>query len=153
MKLIITERQLKLITERIGPNLGNAVKSGSDLGVQYPNYGVGTQHGFHYGNAVKSLFDDAKSWTSTPQDWKNISGLAVQIKNAMSGLGSGNILDLLKQVNTKPKLSALVKNWKYDGHDLYQWLYDEWGLDWEDVYNVFLKNFPKDISRGNPVYN
>jgi hypothetical protein len=63
------------------------------------------------------------------------------MKSEMEGIGSGDIVDMFKDINTKPKLSALIKNWKYNNEDLYTWMTDEYLLKWGDLVKVLDVNF------------
>ena len=116
-----------------------AVGSGKSLNVA----GVGKQD-FRSAagkEIIADLFKKAKDWNSSSQDWNSIKPIADQMYNAMSGMGSGNFLELLKKIDTTSKLAALVKNFKYDGSNLYQWLSGEWGMSWDSIVNVLRPKF------------
>jgi hypothetical protein len=94
---------------------------------------------------VKNLFILAKSWSSTNQDWKSVENIAKQIHNTLSGAGSGNFLNLIKLIDTKEKFAALIKNWKYDNKNLFQWLESEYLISWGDIIKSLNKNISKYI--------
>lgn len=94
---------------------------------------------------VKNLFTIARKWPSTSQDWKTITPIAKQMYNQLSGMGSGSFLTELVKIKTTNQLAALVKNWKFDGKDLYTWLSSEYGISWAQIIQVLRKNFNKYI--------
>jgi hypothetical protein len=148
MKIIISERQLKLISEQLLPWLGtgaDVASSGIDINWERA---VNSNQGrvLSSQERVERLFNDAKKWTSTPQDWNSIKNVGSQMYTALNGAGSGNFLTLLSQINTKNKLAALVKNWNYDGYNLYQWLEDEYTITWGDILKVLEKYFKSYIT-------
>ena len=146
MKIIISERQLNLISEQL-PWWGGVAAEYSTNMIDIPAVGSTPSLNIKTSDKdkVKDLFVLAKSWPSTTQDWNSIKNIASSIHKELSGLGSGNFLSLLSQINTKGKLSALLKNWKYDNLTLYQWLESEYGLSWSSIVKVLEKNFKNSI--------
>jgi hypothetical protein len=63
------------------------------------------------------------------------------MKKQLKGLGSGNVVDQFKKIDTKEKLAALVKNWNYNNESLYQWLSDEWYLNWTNLTGILKNKF------------
>jgi len=155
MKIIITETQLKrlqteqligmLSSEPVAPriNLSKSLSRGVSKRLGVPEDDPTREIPCEYDSQEKTmeLFKQAKSWTSSPSDWTVIKPIADKMYSAMKGLGSGNIVELFKGINTKQKLSALVKNWKYDNQDLYTWMNDEYLLKWGDLVKVMQVNF------------
>jgi hypothetical protein len=156
MKIIITEEQLnKIYSEQtiIGTlaarppvgrfNLSKAPKSSGGGRLGFPEDSPIDDIPCEYDNQekVEQLFIQAKTWTSTSNDWNTVKPIGEKMKSAMEGIGSGDIVNLFKDINTKPKLSALIKNWKYDNEDLYTWMNDEYLLKWGDLVKVLTVNF------------
>ena len=162
MRIIITEKQLKklhseqmigmLASEPVAVprfNLGKSVRSGVSKRLGMPEDNPTRDISCEYDSQEKTmeLFKQAKSWSSSPSDWNSVKPIADKIHSAMKGLGSGNIVDLFKGVNTKQKLSALIKNWKYDSQDLSTWMNDEYLIDWNNLVKVLNVNFDLPICR------
>jgi hypothetical protein len=105
----------------------------------------------------KMLFDWAKTWPSTGSDWNSIKSYAVNMKNEMSGMGSGNVLNYLRKINTKAKFAALCKNFNYDGSNLYDWFSGEWTIGWGDIMDIIpieiKTGVPKKAVNSTPLYN
>ena len=156
MKIIITEEQLnRLYSEQsiIGSlasrppvgrfNLSKAPKGSGGSRIGFPEDSPAGDIPCEYDNQerVEQLFKQAKTWPSTLNDWNLIKPTAEKMKLEMEGIGSGNIVNLFKDINTKPKLSALIKNWKYNNEDLYTWMDDEYLLKWGDLVKVLSVNF------------
>jgi hypothetical protein len=95
----------------------------------------------------KMLFDWAKTWPSTAADWNSIKSYATNMKNEMSGMGSGNVLSYLPKFNTKAKFAALCKNFVYDGSNLYNWFDGESTIGWDDIMGAI----PNEIKKGVPT--
>jgi len=156
MIIIISERQHKLIKEQLWLNAAR-------FGAHEANTGSGWDQGLqktttytkNYSDQQKvaNLFKVARSWSSTSQDWNTIKNTATQIKTALEGMGSGNFLTLLSQINTKAKLAALIKNWSYGGKNLFQWLAEEYTISWGDILNVLKKYFSSYIVNTYVVNN
>lgn len=85
---------------------------------------------------VKKIFDASRTMPSTSQDWQQIKPIAEAMHTALSGLGSGDFLDQLKKIQTQTQLSALIKNWIYDGKTLFQWLEEEYTLSWKSILTI-----------------
>ena len=130
-------------------NLGKSVRSGVSKRLGMPEDDPTRDIPCEYDSQEKTmeLFKQAKSWSSSPSDWNSVKPIADKIHSAMKGLGSGNIVDLFKGVNTKQKLSALIKNWKYDSQDLSTWMNDEYLIDWNNLVKVLNVNFDLPICR------
>jgi len=156
MKIIITEEQLaKIYSEQsiIGAlasrppvgrfNLSKAPKSSGGRNIGFPEDSPVDELPCEYDNQerVEQLFIQSKTWTSTSNDWNMVKPIGEKMKSAMEGIGSGDIVNLFKDINTKPKLSALIKNWKYNNEDLYTWMTDEYLLKWGDLVKVLGVNF------------
>ena len=157
MRIIITETQLKkLQTEQlIGMlaseppavprfDLSKSVRGGVSKRLGTPEddpFNTDTNCEYDSQEKTIELFKEAKSWPSSPSDWTTIKPIADKMYSAMKGLGSGNIVDLFKGINTKQKLSALVKNWKYDNQDLSTWMKDEYLVNWNNLVKVLQANF------------
>ena len=156
MKIIITEEQLnKIISEQsiIGSlasrppvgrfNLGKAPKGsgGSRVGFPEDNPVGDIPCEYEPKERVEQLFIQAKKMSSSDKDWQTVKPIAEKMKSEMEGLGSGNVVNLFKEINSDAKLSALIKNWKYNNEDLYTWLNDEYLLRWGDLVNVLSVNF------------
>jgi len=156
MKIIITEEQLtKIYSEQtiIGSlasrppvgrfNLSKVPKSSGGGRLGFPEDSPIDDIPCEYDNKerVEQLFIQAKTWTSTSNDWNTVKPIAEKMKSEMEGIGSGDIVDMFKDINTKPKLSALIKNWKYNNEDLYTWMTDEYLLKWGDLVKVLDVNF------------
>ena len=92
---------------------------------------------------VKYLFDQARTWPSNKNDWEKIKPIAIQIKKEMTGVGAGKVLDYLKQIKTESELAALVKNFKFDDKDLFDWLDSEYTIRWVSVAAALQTNFGK----------
>ena len=90
---------------------------------------------------VEELFKEAKTWTSSSKDWQLVKPIAEEMKKQMEGLGSGNVIDQFKKIDTKEKLAALVKNWNYNNESLYQWISDELFIKWKTLLEILNKNF------------
>jgi hypothetical protein len=91
------------------------------------------------------LFQTARRLPSTASDWNRVKPLATKIYKAMDGLGAGNTLQLLAQIKTPAELAAMVKNFRFDGETLYQWLHGETTISWSDVL-VALSKFANKMS-------
>jgi len=163
MKIIITEEQLtKIYSEQsiIGSlaarppvgrfNLSKVPKGGRRLG--FPDDSPFDEIHCLYDNQekVEQLFIQAKTWTSTSNDWNTVKPIGEKMKSEMEGIGSGDIVNLFKDINTKPKLSALIKNWKYDNEDLYTWMNDEYLIRYGDLVKVLEVNFSLPYCRPDP---
>jgi hypothetical protein len=85
---------------------------------------------------VKKIFDASRSMPSTAQDWEQIKPIAEAMHAALSGLGSGDFLEQLKKIQTQAQLSALIKNWVYDGQTLFEWLEEEYTLSWKSILDI-----------------
>jgi len=85
---------------------------------------------------VKQIFDKAKSMPSSIEDWNSIKSIADAMHTALSGMGSGDFLEQLKKIKSLAQFSALVKNWVYDGQTLYQWLEEEYTLEWQEILDI-----------------
>ena len=141
MKVIITESQHKKLTEqisgmlagraipspRISLDLAKGPKTGNSARLPFPEDSPVDDIPCEYfpNERVEQLFKRAMNWSSAPQDWEKVKPIAEKMKNELTGLGSGNFVNLLKLIDTKEKLSALVKNWKYNNESLYQWMNDD----------------------------
>jgi hypothetical protein len=90
---------------------------------------------------VEQLFKTAKTWNSSSNDWQSVKPIADEMKKQLKGLGSGNVVDQFKKIDTKEKLAALVKNWNYNNESLYQWLSDEWYLNWTNLTGILKNKF------------
>jgi len=106
---------------------------------------------------VKQLFDSAAFWPSTAVHWTQIKPAAEAMRDAMVGLLSDvpKFMTSLKQINSKEKLAALVKNWKSittDNTDLYTWISDEMQLDWQKILNLLNDNFKGETESGDPNF-
>jgi hypothetical protein len=99
---------------------------------------------------IIDLFKKARGWNSTDQDWNSIKSIADQMHKAMSGMGSGNFLELLKKIDTTSKLAALVKKFKYDGSNLYEWISGEWGMSWDSVVKALRPKFGSYMIKTKP---
>ena len=156
MKIIITEEQLnKIISEQsiIGSlasrppvgriNLSKVPKGsgGGRFGFPEDNPVGGIPCEYDSKERVEQLFIQAKKMSSSDKDWQTVKPIAEKMKSEMEGLGSGNVVNLFKEINSDAKLSALIKNWKYNNEDLYTWLNDEYLLRWGDLVNVLSVNF------------
>ena len=91
------------------------------------------------------LFQTARRLPSTASDWNRVKPLATKIYKAMDGLGAGNTLQLLAQIKTPAELAAIVKNFRFEGETLYQWLHGETTISWNDVL-VALSKFANKMS-------
>jgi hypothetical protein len=91
------------------------------------------------------LFQTARRLPSTASDWNRVKPLATKIYKAMDGLGAGNTLQLLAQIKTPAELAAMVKNFRFDGETLYQWLHGETTISWSDIL-VALSKFANKMS-------
>ena len=85
---------------------------------------------------VKQIFDKAKTMPSSIDDWHSIKPIADAMHTALSGLGSGDFLEQLKKIKSQAQLSALIKNWVFDGQTLYQWLEEEYTLEWQEILDI-----------------
>ena len=100
---------------------------------------------------VKQLFDSARTWPSEPADWNQIKPQAAAMHSAMAG-GLTNVpkfMSSLKSIDSKAKLAALVKNFKYDGDDLFTWISGEIQLDWQKILNILNSNFKGETESGD----
>ena len=162
MRIIITEKQLSklqleqglmLATEPVEVprfDLGKSVRGSTAKRLETPEddpFGNNSNCEYNSKEKTMELFKEAKSWPSSPSDWTAIKPIADKMYSAMKGLGSGNIVDLFKGINTKQKLSALVKNWKYDGQDLSTWMKDEYLVNWNNLVKVLSVNFNLPLCR------
>jgi hypothetical protein len=103
---------------------------------------------------VKQLFDSARTWPSEPADWNQIKPAAAAMHSAMAG-GLTNVpkfMSSLKSIDSKAKLAALVKNFKYDGDDLFTWISGEIQLDWQKILNILNSNFKGETESGDPNF-
>jgi len=144
MKIIINERQYRILKEQLGGGLLNMPETGQEVtGL----VGKETQLQKEYSDAdkVKNLFALARKWPSTSQDWKVITPIAQQMYKQLSGAGSGTFLNELSKIKTTNQLAALVKNWVYNKQNLYTWLSSEYGISWSQIIQVLRKNFNKYI--------
>lgn len=103
---------------------------------------------------VKQLFDSARTWPSTKTDWNQIKTLADAMHSAMAGplTNVPKFMTSLKSINSKAKLAALVKNFKYDGDDLFTWISGEIQLDWQKILNILNSNFKGETESGDPNF-
>jgi hypothetical protein len=85
---------------------------------------------------VKKIFDNSRNLPSSVQDWGQIKPIAEAMHTALSGLGAGDFLDQLKKIRTQTQLSALIKNWMYDGQTLFQWLEAEYTISWKQILDI-----------------
>tara|TARA_R100000081_G_C4770085_1_gene145016 strand:+ start:370 stop:873 length:504 start_codon:yes stop_codon:yes gene_type:complete len=93
---------------------------------------------------IQKLFKTARTWKSTTADWKSVKSIARAMRDEMSGVGSGDTLQFLKKIKTKPQLAALVKNFSFNGDDLYDWLSAEYAMSWDSVVKA-LSAFKSDM--------
>jgi hypothetical protein len=103
---------------------------------------------------VKHLFDKARQWPSTLTDWNQIKPQADAMHSAMAGLLTNvpKFMTSLKLINSKAKLAALVKNFKYDGDDLFTWISGEAQLDWQKILNLLNSNFKGETESSDPNF-
>lgn len=85
---------------------------------------------------VKKIFDNSANLPSSELDWQRIKPIAEAMHSALSGPGSGDFLDQLKKIRTQAQLSALVKNWVYDGQTLFEWLEEEYTISWNQILDI-----------------
>jgi hypothetical protein len=99
---------------------------------------------------VKQIFDKAKTMPSSIEDWNSIKPIADAMHAALSGLGSGDFLDQLKKIKSQAQFSALIKNWVFDGQTLYQWLEEEYTIEWQEILDIIkpLQNAIGKYTRG-----
>ena len=91
---------------------------------------------------IEQLFIQAKKWSSSSKDWDTVKSIAEDMKNQMTGLGSGNVIELFKKIDTKEKLAALIKNWNYNNESLYDWLDEEIILNkWPNLVKILGTKF------------
>lgn len=100
---------------------------------------------------VKQIFDRARTWPSTLTDWNQIKPQADAMYSAMAGALTNvpKFMTSLKLINSKAKLAALVKNFVYDGDDLFTWISGEIQLDWLKILNLLNTNFPGETESGD----
>ena len=96
---------------------------------------------------IQDLFKTARTWKSTTADWESVKSIALAMRDEMSGVGSGDTLQFLKKIKTKPQLAALVKNFSFNGDDLYDWLSAEYSMSWDSVVKA-LSAFKSDMPYG-----
>ena len=103
---------------------------------------------------VKQIFDRARTWPSTITDWNQIKPQADAMYSAMAGALTNvpKFMTSLKLINSKAKLAALVKNFVYDGDDLFTWISGEAQLDWQKILNLLNSNFPGETESGDPNF-
>ena len=95
----------------------------------------------------------SRTWSTTQNDLSKVKPIMLKMKTQMTGVGSGNVLNLLSQIKTPGELATLVKNWKNisgDNKTLFQWLSEEYTISWDQVLSVLEKNFKKYIVRKVP---
>ena len=95
---------------------------------------------------IQKLFKTARTWRPTTADWESVKSIAYAMSDEMSGGGYGDTLQFLKKIKTKPQLAALVKNFSFNGDDLYDWLSAEYLMSWDSVVealSAFKNNMPK----------
>lgn len=85
---------------------------------------------------VRQIFDTSKKLPSTIDDWSQITPIADAMHMALKGAGSGDFLEQLKKIQTQTQLSALVKNWVYDGQTLFEWLEEEYTISWKQILDI-----------------
>lgn len=103
---------------------------------------------------IQNLFAKARTWSSTNAHWQQIKQYAEQLHDSMSGIGinRSKFYLALSMINSKEKLAALVKNFKYDGDDLFTWISDETLLSWEQVLKILSINFPDEFLENDPNF-
>lgn len=85
---------------------------------------------------IEICLKTAKTYTSSPSDILFANKLAPEMKEEMTGIGHGDVLNKLGQITTKGQLKAIVdwfdfvKNSKYS---LYKWIGDEVFLNKKEV--------------------
>ena len=136
---------------RTGFNLskgsGNGRASGGRFGTPETDDGIvniGSLGRYSSKEKIQKLFDTARTWKSTTSDWQSIKSIAYAIRDEMSGGGYGDTLQFLKKIKTKPQLAALVKNFSFNGDDLYDWLSAEYLMSWDSVVKA-LSAFKSDM--------
>ena len=95
---------------------------------------------------IQKLFKTARTWQSSKSDWQSVKSIALAMRDEMSGIGSGDTLQFLKKIKTKPQLAAIVKNFVFNGDDLYDWLDSEYSISWDSVVkalSAFKSDMPK----------
>jgi len=95
---------------------------------------------------IQKLFKTARTWQSSKSDWQSVKSIALAMRDEMSGVGSGDTLQFLKKIKTKPQLAAFVKNFVFNGDDLYDWLDSEYSMSWDSVVkalSAFKSDMPK----------
>ena len=85
---------------------------------------------------VKKIFDNSANLPSSELDWQRIKPIAEAMHSALSGAGAGDFLDQLKKIRTQAQLSALIKNWVYDGQTLFEWLEEEYTISWKQILDI-----------------
>ena len=97
---------------------------------------------------IEQLFIQAKKWSSSTKDWEIVKPISEDMKKQMTGLGSGNVIELFKKIDTKEKLAALIKNWNYNNESLYDWLDDEIILGkWSSLVKILGSKFDLPLCR------
>lgn len=140
MKIIISEQQYKALKEQLG-GLLNMPETGQEVTGSLGQKDAGYTIKYSDSEKVKNLFDLARTWSSSPQDWKNITSIAQQMHKQLSGIGSGSFLTELSKIKTTQQLAALIKNWSYNGQNLYTWISSEYGIGWDQIISTLRKNF------------
>ena len=85
---------------------------------------------------VKKIFDNSTNLPSSELDWQRIKPIAEAMHSALSGIGAGDFLDQLKKIRSQAQLSALIKNWVYDGQTLFEWLEEEYTISWKQILDI-----------------
>lgn len=95
---------------------------------------------------IQELFNSSKKFIKNSSDDKFAQEIVPKIVSELSGVGSGNVLNLIKLINTEGKLKAVIDNFdknksKYSNESFYEWIENEIMLNKTDIVNILSKSF------------
>lgn len=95
---------------------------------------------------IEELFKSSGKFVKTPSDENFANDIAPKIVRELSGIGSGDVMKLIKQINTKGKLKAVIDNFeknksKYSNQNFFEWINNEILLNKEDIVDILSEYF------------
>jgi hypothetical protein len=134
MKIIINERQYKIINEQLVGGLLSMPETGYDAGMVGEKPVEGSCKTYKsYGELTLELFGKLRGISNQPNQLdKTIQSWILRLHNSMTGVGSSNDLTkVLSEIKTKEQMGSVLNAYnKKFGKTLYQDLKgtDVWGL-------------------------
>lgn len=156
IKRVISEQGAALMASRVP----GAVRSIGRLDLNKgPNVGRSARLGFPEDSPVDEIpcelrpierieefFKSANKFVKTSSDEKFANEIVPKIVRELSGIGSGDVMELIKQINTKGKLKSVIDNFdknksKYSNQSFFEWIDNEIMLNKQDIVDILSKNF------------